>query len=410
MSEPLHSAHWYRVATLRPSLRAHLHLVRQAYRGEPWYVMHDPASGRNWRFSAAAERVIRLMDGRRSVEEIWALCAQSGLELPSQDEIVRLLAELHQADALAVDVDPDVGELLSRGRDHRARDQRRRFGNPLAIRVRLLDPDAFLSRTVSFVRPLFGPWGAAVWLATVGFGLLLAALHWQELGASVADLVFSPRSLLLACIIYVPIKAVHELAHAYAVKLRGGEVHELGVNWLLLAPVPYVDASAAAAFPAKRARMLVSAAGILAEVLLASVAMIVWTIVEPGVVRAVAYQVMLIAGISTVLFNGNPLLRYDGYYFLSDLLEIPNLGSRANAQLGYQFRRWVLGLRGATSVAATRAEASWLAGYAVASFLYRQLVLAAVVMAVAAVSTAAALLVGAWWLTAQWILPAARAL
>src|SRR5262245_43213459 len=181
MNEPLHSAHWYRVAALRPALRAHLRLVRQAYRGEPWYVMHDPASGRNWRFSAAAERVIRLMDGQRSVEEIWTLCAESG-DLPSQDEIVRLLAELHQADALAVDVDPDVRELLSRGRDHRARDQQRRFGNPLAIRLRLLDPDAFLSRTVSFVRPLFGAWGAAAWLATVGCGLLTAALHWQELG------------------------------------------------------------------------------------------------------------------------------------------------------------------------------------------------------------------------------------
>ena len=214
MSEPLQSAHWYRVASLRPSLRAHLRVIRQAYRGEPWYVMHDPASGRNWRFSAAAERVLRLMDGRRSVEEIWTLCAQSGTDLPSQDEIVRLLAELHQADALAVDADPDVRELLCRGRDQRARDQRRRFGNPLAIRWRLLDPDAFLSRTLFFVRPLFGPWGAVGWLATVGFGLLLAALQWQELGASVADLVFSPQSVLLVCMIYVPIKAVHELAHA----------------------------------------------------------------------------------------------------------------------------------------------------------------------------------------------------
>src|SRR6185295_1573971 len=108
MSDPLHSAHWYRVSALRPALRAHLRLVRQAYRGEPWYVIHDPASGRNWRFSAAAERVIRLMDGRRSVEDIWTLCSQSGGDLPSQDEIVRLLAELHQAEALAVDADPDV--------------------------------------------------------------------------------------------------------------------------------------------------------------------------------------------------------------------------------------------------------------------------------------------------------------
>ena len=410
MSESLHSPHWYRVSALRPALRAHLDLTRQVYRGEAWYVMHDPASGRNWRFSAAAERVIRLMDGRRCVDEIWALCGRSGGDLPSQDEIVRLLAELHRAEALEVDVGPDVRELLSRHHEQRGRDQRRRFGNPLAIRLRLLDPDAFLSRTVSFVRPLFGVWGALVWLAIVGCGLLLSALYWRELGASVADLAFSPQSLLLTLMIYVPIKAVHELAHGYAVKLRGGEVHELGVNWLLLAPVPYVDASAAAAFPDKRARMLVSGAGILAEVLLASVAMIVWVIVEPGVVRATAYQVMLIAGVSTVLFNGNPLLRYDGYYLAADLLEIPNLAARANAQLGFLLRRWVLGARAAPAVAATSGEAWWLTSYAVASFLYRQLVLVTVVLVIAVASKGAALAVGAWWLAAQWLFPAARAL
>jgi putative peptide zinc metalloprotease protein len=408
MSDPLHSAHWYRVSALRPALRAHLRLVRQAYRGEPWYVIHDPASGRNWRFSAAAERVIRLMDGRRSVDDIWTLCAQSGGDPPSQDEVVRLLAELHQADALAVDADPDVRELLSRQRDHHARERRRRFGNPLMIRLRLLDPDAFLERTLPFVRPLLGAWGAAAWIATVACGLLLCALHWRELGASVADLVFSPQTLLIAFLVYAPIKAVHELAHAYAVKVRGGEVHELGLNWLLLVPVPYVDASAAAAFPDKRARTLVSAAGILAEVFLASAAMIVWTFVEPGVVRATAYQVMLIAGVSTVLFNGNPLLRYDGYYLFADLLEIPNLASRANAQLGYSVRRWVLGVRG-VPVAATRPETLWLIAYGLASFVYRQLVLVAVIAVIAAASKVAALVAGAWYLVAQWFLPAARA-
>jgi putative peptide zinc metalloprotease protein len=408
MSDALHSPHWYRVSTLRPALRAHLRLVRQAYRGEPWYVIHDPASGRNWRFSAAAERVIRLMDGHRSVDDIWTLCAQSG-DPPNQDEIVRLLAELHQADALAVDADPDVRELLSRQRDHRARDRQRRFGNPLMIRLRLLDPDAFLERTLRFVRPLFGAWGAGAWLVTVACGLLLSALHWHELGASVADLVFSPQTLLIAFLVYAPIKAVHELAHAYAVKVGGGEVHELGLNWLLLVPVPYVDASAAAAFPDKRARMLVSSAGILAEVLLASVAMIVWTSVEPGVVRATAYHVMLIAGVSTVLFNGNPLLRYDGYYLFADLLEIPNLATRANAQLAYALRCWVLGVR-SVPVAATRSEALWLVAYGLASFVYRQLVLVAVIAVIAVASKLAAFVVAAWYVVARCLVPAARGL
>ncbi|HJR70615.1 MAG TPA: hypothetical protein VKA43_11280, partial [Gammaproteobacteria bacterium] len=410
MSDSLHSPHWYRVATLRPGLKPHLRLARQVYRGEPWYVIHDPASGRNWRFSAAAERVIGLLDGRRSVEEVWLLCGEMGEEMPTQDEIVRLLVELHQADALSVDVSPDVRELLARQLQHRGRNQLRRFGNPLAIRTRLVDPDAFLSRTLKYVRPLFGAWGALAWLAAVACGVLLAAMHSSELGASVADLVLSPSSLLVGLAVYVPIKAVHELAHAYAVKVRGGEVHEIGVNWLVLMPVPYVDASAAAAFPDKRARMLVSAAGILAEVFIAALAMIVWATVEPGVVRATAYHIMLIAGVSTLLFNGNPLLRYDGYYFLADVLEIPNLTSRANAQLGYLLRRWVLGLREAPSVAATTAEARWLVIYGIASFAYRQLVLVVIITMVAAWSKALAIGLGAWWLVAQLVYPAARAL
>ena len=321
---------------------------------------------------------------------------------------MRLLAELHQAEALAVDADPDVRELLSRQRDHRARDRRRRFGNPLALRLRLLDPDAFSVAHAADVAAVARLLGAAAWLATVACGLLLCALHWRELGASVADLVFSPKTLLIAFLIYAPIKAVHELAHAYAVKVRGGEVHELGLNWLLLVPVPYVDASAAAAFPDKRARMLVSAAGILAEVFLAAVAMMVWTFVEPGVVRATAYQVMLIAGVSTVLFNGNPLLRYDGYYLFADLLEIPNLASRANAQLGYFVRRWMLGVSSAP-VAATRSEALWLMAYGCGSFVYRQLVLVAVIVVVAAASKPAAVVIAAWYVVAQWLLPARRA-
>jgi putative peptide zinc metalloprotease protein len=155
--------------------------------------------------------------------------------------------------------------------------------------------------------------------------------------------------------------------------------------------------------------MLVSAAGILAEVFIASLAMIVWAAAEPGVVRATAYYVCLIAGVSTVLFNGNPLLRYDGYYFLADLLEIPNLASRASAQLGYLLRRFVLGMRDAPSAAATSAEARWLVLYGVGSFVYRQAVLLVIIAMVAAWSKPLALGLGLWWLVGQLVYPAARA-
>ena len=134
-------------------------------------------------------------------------------------------------------------------------------------------------------------------------------------------------------------KALHECGHGFATKVLGGEVHEAGIILLALMPVPYVDASAASAFRSKGQRVLVGAGGMLVELFLASLALFVWLLVEPGPVRAVAWNVMLIGGVSTLVFNANPLLRFDGYYILADAIDIPNLGSRANAWLGWTAER-----------------------------------------------------------------------
>lgn len=409
MSQALHSSHWYRIAGLRLALRAQVAVTRHVYRGEPWYVIQDPLSGRNWRFSAAAERIIRLMDGVRTVDDIWA-AAGRGADAPTQDEILALLSQLHAADALSIDVAPDLAELLQRGRQRQSREWLGRFSNPLAMRTRLFDPDRFLNRTVRHVRPLFSRWAALLWLAVVLWATVLCGMHWEALGHSFQDLMNAPSSMVLALLIYPLIKAVHELGHAYAVKVHGGEVHEIGLMWLLLMPVPYVDASASAAFPGRGARITVSSAGIIAETFIAALAMMLWTNIEPGMVRAAAYNVMLIAGLSTVLFNGNPLLRYDGYYVLADLLEIPNLAARANAHAGYLLRRWLLGQRDAQSVTDAVAERRWLTVYAFASFVYRQFVLLAIMLVVAAWSKALAILVGVWSVGVQLLYPAVRAL
>lgn len=405
MAGSLHSAHWYRVAGLRPALRRHLQLARHVYRGVPWYVIQDPVSGRNWRFSADAERVIRLMNGQRTLDEIWVAAGTAG-DMPSQDEVVSLLAQLHAADALSVSIAPDVGELLQRQRRRRAREFLGRFGNPLSVRTRLLDPDRFLARTLHLVRPLFSRLAAGLWLLLLLCAFVLCGMNWATLGHNFDDLANAPGALAMALLVYPLIKAVHELGHAYAVKIHGGEVHEMGLMWLLLVPVPYVDASASAAFPSRRARIVVSSAGIIAESFLAALAMIVWWAVEPGVLRATAYNVMLIAGVSTLLFNGNPLLRYDGYYVLADCLEIPNLAARANAHVGYLFRRWVLGLRHAQPVTEARGERRWLTAYALASFCYRQLVFLGIVFVVATWSQLLAVVVAAWSVSTQLVYPA----
>ncbi len=411
MNDAVHSSNWYRVAGLRPALRAHVQIGRHVYRGEIWFVLQDPATGRSQRFTPVAHRILMQMDGRATVGALWESAARSlGDDAPTQDEFIGILAQLHRADAIAVDIQPDTVELFARQQQHARQKRRQRFGNPLAQRFPLWNPDAFLTRTQHRVAPLLGRWGAALWLLTVTAGLFAAVLNWSELRANFSDQLLAPGSLMLFGALYPLIKALHELGHAYAVKLRGAEVREMGVILMLLMPVPYVDASASSMFADKRHRMLVGAAGIMVEVFLAAVAMLIWAAVEPGTVRAVAYSVMLIAGFSTVLFNGNPLLRYDGYYMLADALEMPNLAVRANQQAGGWLRRRILGGTDPTPVSDDRAQRRWLACYAVASFLYRWFVTVMILLFIADLSLLAAAAVAAWILAMQVVKPGAAAI
>ena len=148
-------------------------------------------------------------------------------------------------------------------------------------------------------------------------------------------------------------------------KVHGGEVHDMGVMVLVVTPVPYVDASASSAFPGKWHRVLVGAGGMLVEVFLAAIAVYVWVAAEPGVLRAVAYNVIAIAGISTILFNANPLLRFDGYHILVDAIEIPNLRQRATTYFQYVVERYGFGRRDAEPPAASPGEKRWFTGISI---------------------------------------------
>ncbi len=384
MSEKsLLSPSWYRVAGLRLRLRAHARFHRTLYRGQLWYVLQDRTSGRFHRLSPAAHLLVALLDGQRTLEDAWGMaCERLGEDALTQEEVIRLLGQLHAADVLFGDVPPDIDELADRGQRQRRRRVTMSLLNPLAVRVPLLDPDRFLDATAGISRLVFSAFGAVVFLATLIYAGLLAAQNWRPLTENIADNVLAADSLLLLLVTYPIVKALHELGHAYAVKRWGGEVHEMGVMLLVLIPVPYVDASDSMSFPEKGRRALVGAAGILVELFLASVAMIVWVNAEPGLWRAFAFNVMLIGGVSTVLFNGNPLLRFDGYYVLSDLIEIPNLANRANQYIGYLVQRYAFGVTGLDSPATARGEAPWLFGYAIAAFVYRLFITFAIALLV----------------------------
>ena len=411
MSDSLFSPSWYRVAALKPRIRAHARILRQAFRGQVWFVLQDQAAERAHRFSPAAHHFIGLMDGQRTVQQLWdATSAHLGDGAPTQEDAIRLLGQLHAADALLCDVPPDSMEVFRRFERHERMLWKRRLWTPLALRFPLVDPDRFLVRTLPFVQPLFGWFGLLLWLAVVGTGAVLAVSHWTDLTENISERVLDPQNLVLLWFVYPVVKTLHELGHAYATRKWGGEVHEIGIMLLVFSPVPYVDASSAWGFADKRKRMVVGAAGIAVELFLGALALFVWLAVEPGAVRSVAYNVMLISGVSTLLFNGNPLLRFDGYFVLADGIEMPNLGARSNQYLGYLFQRYVLGIRDAERQSASAGEKFWLVLYGVTSFVYRIFISFVIITFIAGRFFVVGVVLAIWALATQLLMPVGKAL
>ncbi|MEO0424392.1 MAG: peptidase M50 [Pseudomonadota bacterium] len=400
------TAAWHAAAGLRPRLREHVEIHRHRYRGERWYVLQDHASGKFSRFTAPAYYLIALMDGERTLAEIWEEAREAfGEEAPTQEQLMSLLTQLHGSDVLLTDEVPDAGELARRSARLLRQQRVARFRTPLAIRVPLIDPEWLLTQMAGVARWLFSWPGLCLWLAVVSSAALQVGVHWDALTGNLADRVLSPDNLIMLLFVFPLVKVLHEIGHGLAVKRWGGEVHEMGVMLLVFVPVPYVDASASSALRSRGQRMVVGAAGMIVEVFIAAVAFHLWVQAEEGVVRAIAFNVMFIAGVSTVLFNGNPLLRFDGYYILMDALEIPNLGSRANRQIGYLVRRHFLRQEGLRPVTRDAGEGVWLATYGVLAFAYRLFVMTMIVLFIAGQYFVFGVVLALWVLANAVVLP-----
>lgn len=380
MTQPLVSDSWYRVAPLKPALVGGLRVVRQRVRDQLWHVLVEPGSGRQLRLNPAAYAFAGRCDGRSSVEALWQqLLRDQGEAAPGQDDILRLLAQLFRAGMLQFDAAPHLSLLFAR-RSEEGERRRRAFINPLMLRVRLFDPTRLLDRLAPVAArlaswPMFVLWAVLLVLAT-----LAAAVGYPQLKADALRVLATPSSYAIAWFAYPVVKSLHELGHALAVRRFGGAVHEVGMSLLLLTPAPYVDASAASAFPEARQRALVSAAGILVELALASLAVFAWTLLAPGLLRDAATVVVLICSVSTILFNANPLVRLDGYHLLCDLLQLPNLALRSQAWWASAWRRLAGGEPGLPAGALAAGESKWLVAYAPAAWAWRVVLLFALVL------------------------------
>jgi putative peptide zinc metalloprotease protein len=402
---------WHRVEKLKPRLREDVAIERQVVRDEVWYVVRDQFSTRVHRFSPAVYFVLTRMDGSNTFDMIWRdAVAQFGEDAPSQDQVLQTASQLYQANILQSDAPVDEYDLSERAIAERSRLFAFNLKNPMFVRIPLFDPDRFLDATLHLFRPFCNWLGALAWLGVVGWLALQIAINWDDLTTDLVDKVLAAQSLVAIILIYPLLKILHEFGHAYATKLAGQEVHEMGVMLLTLLPAPYVDASASAMVTSKWQRALIAAAGMMVELVVAAGAMLIWQEAETGPVRSLAYDALLIASVSTVIFNGNPLLRFDAYYMLCDVLELPNLGTRAQRYYLYLVQRYLFGAPDVRSPAMARGERFWFALYAPASLAYRLFTLFSIALFVSSKYFAVGIALAIWVVAASVLWPIAKAL
>lgn len=375
MADALLSPYWHRAASLHPRLASSVTITAQQVRQERWYVIADRVSGRQLRVNTLGHELVGRLDGRLSLQQIWdVLVSRLRDDTPSQHEVLRIVSTLAEAGMLISEATPFLGSP-----GHAKRRDRAAGLSLLSMKIPVFDPTSLLARLAWLSPLLLRRASLVVWALMMLAAVVIASLHWKPLQDYAGLHLLGPSNLMWTWLLYPLIKLCHELAHGLAVRRWGGEVREMGVVLFLVVPVPYVDASAASVFPEKRRRMLVSAAGILVETSLAFVALLVWTLAQDGSVREAAFAAMTIAGLSTVLVNANPLMRYDGYHLFTDALELPNLASRSTAWLRYAGERFILGNKRVRAPDVRRGERPWLIGYGVAASVYRVLFFVGVV-------------------------------
>lgn len=395
---------WHMIAEQRFRRRAVLDVVPQRFRGQPFIVLADRLTGQYLRLNARARLLWERLDGSRSMQELWReLAMLPGGYPPSQKELMDWTMQLSQAGLILSDHEIDPRFLAHRSGSRRDKALEGKAISPLALKIPLFDPSGFVRLVYPFVRPLFSIWGVGVLIGLFVAAVLAVILHSNQLFASADQSLLSQSGLWAMLIAYPLMKALHELGHAVVLYHYGEEVREAGVMLLIFFPVPYVDASASAAIPSHSARMLVGAAGMIVELAVAAVALLLWFQAEPGLLQAILYSFIVMGTISTLAFNGNPLLKFDAYYVLADWLQMPNLAQRAGAFLQDRFLAALLGLR--RQEVAEPDEAPILLAYGIGSVTYRLLLAFVIVAIVAQLFFVVGMVLAVWSVTMSVIWP-----
>ena len=359
---------------LRVRMRRDLAAMETHHARESAIVVKDPVAMKYHRLRPDEWFVLRRLDATRSLAN---LCREYEGEFApqkvSQAEMNHLLFRFHQS-GLTISDAMEQGDELSR---KKAKDWQQKLWQQLSsllfIRFPGIDPHPFLRWFYPIVRPGFHLVSIFLGCLLLFSAVILFLTRWDIYAAEfpTIDAWLRMESLILLGLVIGGTKILHELGHAVVCKHFGGECHQIGPMLLVFTPALYCDTSDAWMMPLRRQRIAVGAAGIATEMILASIATWVWAFTAPGIVHSLAMNVMLVCGVSTVLFNANPLLRYDGYYILSDWVDVPNLADRSKRFLNRWLNQWLLGVSEPVEETMTLFGRLGLFIYAVAAAIYR---------------------------------------
>lgn len=371
---------WYRISRSRVRLLPGVEMVRQMFRGEPWYVVCDKLGHRFFRIRPAAYRFVCYLEEAETVEDAWERALEiDPHDAPGQGEVIQLLSQLYQAGLLRSDQVADIDALEEAKKTEDAQKRKQRAASFLFFKIPIFNPDPLLRRTLSLFAWLFTPFGAILWFAVFLWGLQALIDNWSgfvDQSQSILGLSNLPYLYLSLAIT----KILHEFGHAYACRRYGREVPEMGIMLLVFNPIPYMDASSCYAFPRKYQRVIVGIAGMAVELFIAAIAVKIWAEGTDGTTTRIAYNVAFTASVGALLFNLNPLLRFDGYHILCDLMETPNLQGRSKALMTWLVNKKVFKVDPGPIPTTIRREQVGFVTYFIASWIYRFLLLISILI------------------------------
>lgn len=363
---------------VRIRIRRDLDIHKQKYEGRTYYVVKDPVSLRYYRFKEQERFLIDLMDGKHTLDD-----AQKAYEKRFSPERLTLedleaFAQQLLTSGLAQNESPQAGkQLFDRRKKRRRSEWMQTLTNILYIKIPIFDPDWLLNWMLPKLRWIFTITFSLVSVAIMLAAIMLVATHFETFYEKLPSYheFFSFGTVAYLWLALGLVKVIHEFGHGLSCKAFGGEVHEMGALFLVFSPCLYCNVSDAWTLPSKWKRIIISFAGIYVELIIAAISTFVWwnTPASPFI-NNLSLSLMIVCSVSTVVFNANPLMRYDGYYILADWLEIPNLRDRANRFLTRLAMEHCLGIEVQPEPYMALWRRIMFVFYAVVSYVYRWVV------------------------------------